>query len=243
MKKEFEINVNGFIEKISIDENDIEKVFLAVVKHLIDSSKKKEGKYYCYFASCAGAGKTTLSLLMQLLAKLYFNYDLQVLGIDGFHYHNDYLNSHYDENGTLLKDIKGNQITFDVEKMYQKLNDSMTKDVFWPLYDRGIHDPIEDAIKVDRKLIILEGNYLLLNDPKWLRLQKFCDYSIMLDVDDVILKERLINRKHKGGLSLEDSKKWYQQVDRVNVETIKNNSIESDCLISYDGERYYLIKM
>ena len=243
MKLEYQINVNGFVERISVDKKDIDQVFLTIIKQLIELSMKKEGRFYCFFAASAGGGKTTLSLLMKLLAKQYFNYDLQVLGIDGFHYYNDYLNSHYDSNGTLLKDIKGNQITFDVEKMYRTLNDSLTKDVYWPLYDRVIHDPIETAIKVDSRLIILEGNYLLLNDENWQKLHKFCDYSIMLDVDENVLKERLIRRKQKGGLTLQESKKWYQQVDKVNVETIKNNSIESDCLIRYDGNHYHLLKI
>ena len=61
--------------------------------------------------------------------------------------------------------------------------------------------------------------------------------------DEKVLKERLIRRKQKGGLTLQESKKWYQQVDKVNVETIKNNSIESDCLIRYDGNHYHLLKI
>ncbi|MGN1398484.1 MAG: nucleoside/nucleotide kinase family protein [Erysipelotrichaceae bacterium] len=243
MEKEYQINVNGFIESIKVQQEDIESVFLVVIKKLIEMAEKKQDRFFCFFASAPGSGKTSLSLLMQKLASEYFAYDLQVLGIDGFHYHNDYLSCHYSDDHILLKDIKGSQQTFDVDKMYQKLQQSLTRDTYWPLYDRTIHDPIEDAIKVEKKLIIFEGNYLLINNPSWAKIRQFCDYSLMLQVDDNILQDRLITRKQKGGLSLAESKKWYQQVDRKNVETIKNNSIEADCQIIYDGNNYRLLKI
>ena len=44
MKLEYQINVNGFVERISVDKKDIDQFFLTIIKHLIElSMKKKEG--------------------------------------------------------------------------------------------------------------------------------------------------------------------------------------------------------
>ena len=61
--------------------------------------------------------------------------------------------------------IKGAPITFDLDKLLRKLKELKEDPVCkWPLYDRLLHNPIEDKITVDGDIILLEGNYLLLDN-------------------------------------------------------------------------------
>ncbi len=42
-------------------------------------------------------------------------------------------------------------------------------------YDRLLHNPVEDAINIDGDIIILEGNYLLLDEEGWRDVADFAD--------------------------------------------------------------------
>lgn len=58
-----------------------------------------------------------------------------------------------------------------------------------------LHDPVEDAVYVDGDIVILEGNYLLLNEDGWRDLSKMADYTISIKADPEMLKKRLVERK------------------------------------------------
>ena len=77
--------------------------------------------------------------------------------------------------------IKGAPITFDLDKLLRKLKELKEDPVCkWPLYDRLLHNPIEDKITVDGDIILLEGNYLLLDTEGRNDLSSFADYTISL---------------------------------------------------------------
>lgn len=241
MKQRYQINVNGFMNVIEVETEDIQQLFLPLIQKITSLAKHQQQRMYVFLAGSAGSGKSSVSLFLEMLAKQYGFDQLQVLGMDGFHYSNAYLSTHkaiYQNQEVLLKEIKGNPLTFDVEKMVQLLEKGRTQMIAWPLYDRNLHDPIEQAILVNQKVVLIEGNYLLLKDERYQKLRQFCDYSILLQVDDDLLKERLIARKTRGGLSYALAQEWYQKVDSVNVAIVKNNSIQPDCTIYYDGKHY-----
>ena len=91
--------------------------------------------------------------------------DIQALGLDGFHYHSDYINSHDAivlGEKVPMKQVKGCPETYDTEKLRQKLEKIKIEDILWPIYDRNLHDVVEDQIKVTKDIILIEGNWLLL---------------------------------------------------------------------------------
>ena len=100
--------------------------------------------------------------------------------------------------------------------------------VTFPIYDRTIHDVVEDALTVDGKIILLEGNWLLLKDERWKDMRRFADYTLAIKADLAILKQRLINRKMQGGLSLEAATAFVEQSDTYNVERTLNDSADAD---------------
>lgn len=88
---------------------------------------------------------------------------------------------------------------------WRKICAVMEGDCTWPQYDRQKHDPVEDALHVTAPLVIVEGNWLLLDDEKWQELASFCDFSIFIHAPAQILRERLISRKIAGGLSRQEA--------------------------------------
>jgi hypothetical protein len=87
----------------------------------------------------------------------------------------------------------------------------------WPVYNRLLHNPVEDAVLVDGDIIILEGNYLLLDEVGWRDLSDYADYTISIKVDPQILKERLIERKISTGCSKDKAVKFVEFSDMANV--------------------------
>ena len=68
------------------------------------------------------------------------------------------------EKKTAMKEVKGCPETFDIEKLKNKIAQLKKEDTKWPVYDRTIHDVIEDAVTVERQIVLVEGNWLLLNE-------------------------------------------------------------------------------
>ena len=92
------------------------------------------------------------------------------------------------------------------------------------IYDRNLHDVVEDQIKVTKDIILIEGNWLLLKQEPWKSMQQYADYKILILAEEEMLKERLISRKEKGGLTREEAVAWYQNSDSKNVTRVLKDS-------------------
>ena len=71
---------------------------------------------------------------------------------------------------------------------------------------------------MDAEILLVEGNWLLLDEEPWRDLRALADYRIRIDVPPALLRDRLIARKVQGGLSVEDATAFYETSDRRNVE-------------------------
>ena len=168
------------------------------------------------------------------------------LSLDGFHHKNKYLkNNKIKKFGKeiYLSEIKGMAETFDLEKFQRYLDKLKKEDIKWPIYDRKLHDVVEDQIHVKSEIVLIEGNWLLLDEPGWRELVNKCDYSIFISAKEEQLKERLINRKIKGGASPKEALNFYQSSDKKNVTRVMENRIDSDVVLKLkDSNQYENIK-
>ena len=224
--------INGLAHKVQYNQATIDNLFLPFLRRMSKMQQKLGRRMIIFLAAPPGVGKSTLTLMLERLS----NTDeelvpLQALGLDGFHYPNTYLNTHsVEREGKLIpmSSIKGSPETFSVDKLIGKLTDIRKNDVRWPIYDRSIHDIVEEIVTVRKNLIILEGNWLLLGEDRWQNVRSFADYSLFISADPADLKERLIRRKMAGGSTMEAAKKFYQKSDRLNVERCLKKSWPAD---------------
>lgn len=234
------LNVNGFITEVSYTKKEIEKIFIPLLEELIRRRDAKKNRLIVYLAAPPGTGKTTLSLFLKKLFKQKdTTYSFQALSIDGFHFKKDYLLSHYTtKNGenVLLNEVKGSPESFNREKLEEALKKLINQPVNWPVYDRTIHDVSEKTIKADADIVLIEGNWLLLKEEKWDKLIDYADYSIFIEADEEVLKERLVNRKIRGGLTPEEAESFYQTSDGENVKRVLRNHFEADIVMTLTSE-------
>ncbi len=227
-----ELDISGFKYPVRYNQETIENLFVPFLKHLSQLRTDLDRKVICYLAAPPCAGKTALSMFLEKLSRERKNLDpIRAVSMDGFHFSNDYLGSHLamrDGSTIPMKFIKGAPETFDTDLMQQKLRAVRGEGADFPIYDRNIHDVIPDAMSVEDDIILLEGNYLLLKNPKWTNIRALADYSVFIKAEPELLKDRLIERKLHGGKTPEQAEKFFNQSDVSNINLVTNNSVGAD---------------
>lgn len=214
MKTMNKLIVNGNEVNAYYSINDINNVLIPLLQRWIRLYEVKGKRIIVYLAACPGSGKSTLALFLEELFKtLNASCTFQAIGMDGFHFYNEYLKKH----GLLGE--KGSRNTFDVEKLKSYILKTKEEDCFWPIYSRMVHDPIENQVYIQSDIVLIEGNYLLSKDEPWNELLPLCDDSVFLNVDPSILKERLIKRKSLS-VGLDEATQFYERSDSKNIEYV-----------------------
>ena len=238
-----ELDINGFKYDAKFTEETVNEVFLPFLKKLTALHGQVGGrKLIAYLVAPPGSGKSTIASYLEKLSKEHQELTtIQALGMDGFHFSSAYMDAHFamvDGRTIPMKMIKGAPETFDLDTLLTKIREIKQEEADWPIYDRNIHDIVQDAVSVEAEIILIEGNYLLLKDPKWLNIRTLSDYSAFLKADPEMLKSRLIGRKIKGGKSQEEAEQFYNNSDKKNVELVLNNSAEADetWVLEADGD-------
>ncbi len=138
--------------------------------------------------------------------------------------------------------IKGAPPTFDLEKLTERLKRvAAGENCGWPIYDRRLHDPVDDVITVDGDIVLLEGNYLLLDEPGWRELRTCADYTVLIRADEELLRRRLTDRKAMGTASYDDAEKFVEFSDMRNVRTCQEKSGDADLILRMTGDGEYAI--
>jgi len=215
----FEFCVNGLNIRAEFSEKDTRNVFLPLLRRLSALQKEKGRRIAVFLAAPPAAGKSTLCCYLEKLSRETPGLTpVQCVGIDGFHYYQDVLDSHsIYRNGELisLAKIKGAPETYDVKKLRGLLEDLNEDAQLWPMYDRRIHNPVENAVEIREDILIIEGNWLLLDEAPWNTLA--CDYSIFLALGDESQLERIVQRKMMGGFSEEHAREIVRRNDWPNI--------------------------
>ena len=175
-----------------------------------------------------GSGKSTIAkALVPLVGQA--GAIAQVVPMDGFHLDNSIL---LERN---LIDVKGSPGTFDVRGFAELISRLGNEpEIIFPKFDRDKDLAIAGSGLVSEEcdLVLVEGNYLLLDAPFWRDLWKYWDFSVFLDVEPKLLQERLMQRWLDQGLSLDQAKKRVNDNDLVNLKTVVCSSSVADFTFS-----------
>jgi pantothenate kinase len=109
-----------------------------------------------------------------------------------------------------------------------------TSPVSGPGYSRRIEDVVEDAFTVDAgvKLLVVEGNYLLLATAPWWRVRPLLDAAIFIDVPREVVRARLLRRHAAEGLfSEERNREHVERVDLANYDLVQRSRARADIVI------------
>ena len=133
-------------------------------------------------------------------------------------------------------DIKGAPITFDLESLTDHIKRVAEGEICpWPIYDRLLHNPVEDALWVDGEIVLLEGNYLLLDEDGWRDLAAYADYTLFLRAEEALLRSRLIQRRIQTGVAEEAATRFVDFSDMPNVRICLQESLPASLSLAMDA--------
>ncbi|WP_216656532.1 nucleoside/nucleotide kinase family protein [Nocardioides marmotae] len=173
-----------------------------------------------------GAGKSTAA------AALAAAHGLAVVPMDGFHYADVELARRG------LRDRKGAPETFDAEGYAALLRRvrGCEPAVVAPAFDRDLEQPLAGAIAVPAAgVVVTEGNYLLLDEPRWRAVRAELDEVWHLRLDDDLRRERLVARHVRHGKTPEEARAWVARVDEPNARLVEAAASRADRVVDLTG--------
>lgn len=179
-------------------------------------------------AGAPGSGKSAfVDALQRAIAGRVLS---EVLPMDGFHFDDTVL----DARGHRPR--KGAPHTFDVQGLATTLDRLAADDgreVAVPVFDRSIEIARAGAriIGPAARLILVEGNYLLLDDSDWAPLRHFFGLTVFLDVSESVLDERLRARWAGYRLSPDEIRRKLEENDLPNARLVVRSSVPADVVV------------
>ncbi len=183
-----------------------------------------QGRYLVALAGPPGAGKSTLAA--ELVTALGLG--AKAVPMDGFHYDNAVLIARGARNR------KGAPDTFDVQGFRHLLTRlRVEEEVAIPLFDRNleISRAGADIVGPEDRILIVEGNYLLLNEAPWPDLAPLFDLTIWIDVPEAELDRRLMDRWAHYGKTPDEARAWIDGNDMPNIRRVAQGSRPADLVI------------
>ena len=234
MRKNFMIN--GLPVEAVFDTQTVEEILRPLLLHWQEMQCQKGERVIVFLAAPPGTGKSTLAAFLEVLADEMGIKGFQTVGMDGFHYPQKYIAAH-----TVIRDgkeipmqrVKGAPDSFDAVKLSDMLWKLRREDTSFPGYDRTLHDVVENQTQVTGNIVLIEGNYLLLDEPVWRDLPH--DYSVFVEAEESQLRERLLARKMLSGATKEAALSHYQSADGPNVRLTLKKRLPADVTLRMTG--------
>ncbi|MFF0271364.1 nucleoside/nucleotide kinase family protein [Kribbella sp. NPDC004536] len=181
-------------------------------------------------AGSPGAGKSTYAerLVRELKA---LGHPVALVPMDGFHLAQTALT----ELG--LTAVKGAPETFDVDgyaALLRRLRQRSGRTVWVPRFDRDLEEPIAAGLAVpdETRLVVTEGNYLLLDQGPWATVRPLLDECWFLELDPAVRRHRLTARHVRHGRTEDEARARTAGSDEANARLIDATRVHADAFLS-----------
>lgn len=178
-------------------------------------------RYVLGIAGPPAAGKSTLALAVRdEFNRAAGGRIAEVAPMDGFHLSNEELR----RIGALHR--KGEPDTFDAAgyaRLLASVRGEGDTDVAWPTFDRSIEATVPGGVVFtpEVRIVVTEGNYLLLGTGDWAAVRPVLDDAWYLDADSAVLEARLIARHRAGGKSEAEARRKTTESDLPNAVLVQ----------------------
>ncbi len=184
----------------------------------------RPGRFVTAIAGPPGAGKSTLAAAVAAA----LGPGARVVPMDGFHYDDAVLLARG------LRHRKGAPDTFDAGGFVHLIRRLRTgEEVAIPVFDRSMElsRAAADVVLAQDRFLVVEGNWLLLDEVPWTDLAGLFDLTVMLQVSEAEIDRRLLDRWATHGKTPADARHWIDSNDMPNVRRVLQGSRAADVVI------------
>ncbi|BFO18881.1 hypothetical protein SHKM778_52690 [Streptomyces sp. KM77-8] len=156
---------------------------------------------------------------------------VSLVPMDGFHL----ADAELDRLGR--RDRKGAPDTFDAAgyaALLRRLREEAYDDVVYaPGFERTLEQPVAGALPVPpaARLVVTEGNYLLLESGAWARVRPQLDEVWFCELDEEERLRRLIARHVEFGKSRAEAVSWVERSDQRNAQSVASTRERADLVV------------
>lgn len=181
-----------------------------------------------------GSGKTTLAEHLVRALNAQDPARAAHVPMDGFHL----ADAELDRLGR--RDRKGAPDTFDAAgyaALLRRLREDTDEVVYAPGFERVLEQPIAGAVPVPpaARLVVTEGNYLLLEDGSWARVRPCLDEVWYCEIAEDERIRRLVARHEEFGKDPEAALAWVLGTDQRNADLTATTRDRADLLVTADA--------
>jgi putative kinase len=235
-----ELYLDQTAARLVIDPAEIERFYLPLAAWIAEQ-RAGAPRWLVAIAGPPGCGKTAFAALLAATFNLKASEpQCVVVGLDGWHFPNHYLETHFlpgDANPRTLRQVKGAPETFDAQAAFdclQQIRAGIPTRI--PLYSRHLHEPVAGAgfVPVEARLVLVEGNFWLLDEQPWRQFWQLFDRRILLTAEPETLLSGLRQRHLRGGKPPEIVERHLTEVDLPNIRRVLRGSASADVTVHKD---------
>ncbi|KAH6720191.1 P-loop containing nucleoside triphosphate hydrolase protein [Leptodontidium sp. MPI-SDFR-AT-0119] len=179
------------------------------LKSKFDSSTK-QNRVIVALAGPPGSGKSTIAEhVIERLNGTSATPFAAIVPMDGFHLPRSALDQMPNSSEAYAR--RGASWTFDaggIANLVQTLSISRFRSlekletILAPSFDHAVKDPVEGGIVIGPEIqfVLLEGNYLLLDEEPWRGIRELVDETWFVDVEPGLARSRIAKRHVKAGI-------------------------------------------
>lgn len=201
-----------------------------LVAHGLALESEAHGRIAIGIAGGPGVGKSTLAAELVTMLNATRPGSAALVPMDGFHMRHAKLEAL----GTV--DYKGAPHTFEGAQFVNFLHHlKVAKETIrGPGYSRKIEDVVDNAFTVpaEVRVLVVEGNYLLLTEGPWTGVRPLLDYAVFIDVPRETVRQRLMRRHAEEGLFSEERNRAHiERTDLPNYDLVSASQDRADVVI------------
>jgi pantothenate kinase len=214
----------------------MQEALARLVPHILEMESAAQGARIAIgLAGGPGAGKSTLAAELVSLLNAVHPGSAALVPMDGFHM------KHAKIEAMGQTDYKGAPHTFEGAAFVSFLHHlkQARETVSGPGYSRRIEDVVEDAFRVgpEVKVLIVEGNYLLLTQGPWAGVKPLLDHTVFIHVPRETVRARLLKRHGEEGLfTAERNRAHIERNDLPNYDLVEGSRDRADVVLEMVDE-------